>query len=126
MELSLQTDALIEQLSTLLLPIAAVIDEETFTLNVRETPELVVLFRNMWFLCVLFGFTSPGNPLSLSSTLKDALVHIAVKTPPIVREEESEYLTSALEYNSVLRHDYAQNVPLFFLFLWCFNKPTHR
>lgn len=64
----------------------------------------------MWFLCVLFGFTHPTSTVTTRPTLKDALTQIAIKTPPIVREEENEYLTSALEYNNVIRHDYAQNI----------------
>ncbi|KIJ56890.1 hypothetical protein M422DRAFT_238481 [Sphaerobolus stellatus SS14] len=104
------THAFIEQLSTLLLPLAALLGHEDFTPDIQSTPELVNLFRNMWFLCALFGFTHASSSVASRPTLKDALTQIAINTPPLVREEENEYLTSALEYNSVIRHDYAHNV----------------
>jgi phosphatidylinositol 4-kinase A len=44
---------------------------------------------------------------------REALSQISTKTPPLVREEEHDYVTSALEYNSIIRHDYAQNVSRF-------------
>ncbi|KAF8579311.1 atypical/PIKK/PI4K protein kinase [Ramaria rubella] len=107
-----KTDALIEQLSTLVLPIAALMEHEDFTPDLVKTPELVGLFRNMWFLCVLFRFTSHSSVDSgewSRPTQRDALYHIAMKTPPLVREDELEYVTSVLEYNSVIRQDFAQN-----------------
>lgn len=114
----MQTDALIEQLSTLVLPIAALLEHPDFTPDTDKSPELVGLFRNMWFLCILFHFTRQHTTESddwSRSAQREALSHISTKTPPLVREEDHDYVTSALEYNSVIRHDYAQNVS-------CFNQ----
>lgn len=80
--------------------------------NTEKAPELVGLFRNMWFLCILFRFTTDSGDLCRRAQ-REALSHISTKTPPLVREEEQDYVTSALEFNSVIRHDYAQNVSYF-------------
>lgn len=109
--LSCQTDALIEQLSTLVLPIAALLEHPDFTPDIEKSPEFVGLFRNMWFLCILFRFTKrPTMGSGDWSAQQEALLHISTKTPSLVREEEHDYVNSALEYNTVIRHDYAQNV----------------
>jgi phosphatidylinositol 4-kinase A len=114
---SWQTDALIAQLLTLVLPIAALLEHPDFTPDTEKAPELVGLFRNMWFLCILFRFTAQtttGSGDCSRSAQQEALSHIATKTPPLVREEEQDYVTSALEYNSVIRQDYVQNVRCLF------------
>ncbi|KAF8529176.1 hypothetical protein BU17DRAFT_73353 [Hysterangium stoloniferum] len=108
-----KTDALISHLSTLVLPIAALLEHHDFFPDAGKTPEFATLFRNMWFLCVLFRFAPSLGGIPSQSAQRDALVSISIKTPSLVREDENEYLTCGLEYNSVIRHDYAQEVIAF-------------
>jgi phosphatidylinositol 4-kinase len=63
----------------------------------------------MWFLCTLLGLTNPTSPY-MTDPARAALARIAVKTPALVLEEEKDYASSVLEYNSVFRRDYAQAV----------------
>lgn len=106
-----QVPDMIEQLSALLLPIDALLAHSDFELHKSASPELVALFRNMWFLCVLFHFTSSDlRHESLTDWQRAALSRIAIKTPPLVIEDMSDYASSALEYNSVIRHEYAIGV----------------
>lgn len=93
---------LTDQLAKLLLPIDAVLAHDTFDPHHSPTAELVTLFRNMWFICVVLG---------IPRTLKDwhlaALERIAFKTPALVLESAHDYVSSDLEYNSILRKDFA-------------------
>lgn len=77
----------------------------------------MALFRNLWFLCVLFRFTSLGEKGSATSDWQvAALSRIAAKTPALVVEEIPDFLTSNLEYNTIIRQEYAQTVSEFMLF----------
>lgn len=93
---------LTDQLARLLLPIDAVLSHDSFDPHHAPTAELVALFRNMWFICVVLG---------IPRTLKDwhlaALERIAFKTPALVLESAHDYVSSDLEYNSILRKDFA-------------------
>jgi hypothetical protein len=64
----------------------------------------------MWFLCVLFGFASSDKAASINEWQTAALARIATKTPPFVVEEAQDYPASDIEYNPVIRKDYAQTV----------------
>ena len=103
------------QLAALLLPIDAVLANPAYPSEGESSPELVSSFRNMWFLCTLLGLTSPSSPYMTELT-RASLARIAVRTPALVLEEEKDYASSVLEYNSVFRRDYAQAVSLFFRF----------
>lgn len=99
---------LLEHLSALLLPIDALLSHDDFQPHVGASADLVALFRNMWFLCVLFHFTALSAPgEALTNWRRAALSRIATKTPPIVLEDVQDYASSALDFNSVIRHDYA-------------------
>lgn len=102
---------MVDQLGSLLLPIDALLSQKDFE-PARGCPnERVTLFRNMWFLSVLFGFTSPEERGSPSSEWQiAALTRIAIKTPHLVLEEIPDFVTSTLEYNTVIRQEYAQTV----------------
>ncbi|KAF8163506.1 hypothetical protein B0H34DRAFT_795214 [Crassisporium funariophilum] len=104
-------DDMIEQLASLLLPIDALLSQEDFNTHKDSSPEIVALFRNTWFLCVLFNFTTP-DPLEASamSWLNPTLSRIAVNTPSMVVEESHDAVTSDVEYNSVIRQEYASTV----------------
>ncbi|KAF8077714.1 hypothetical protein FPV67DRAFT_1462774 [Lyophyllum atratum] len=106
-----KTDDMIEQLASLLLPIDALLAHDDFNPHIDASSGVVSLFRNMWFLCVLFHFThdkeKEGNAMGW---LKPALSHIAVKTPSMVLEESHDSVTSDVEYNSVIRQEYANTV----------------
>lgn len=105
---------MIEHLSALLLPIDALLSHGDFNPHANPSTDLVALFRNTWFLCVLFRFTSLDTPRdALTDWRRSALSRIATKTPPIVLEEAQDYASSALDFNSVIRHDYAVGVRLF-------------
>jgi hypothetical protein len=72
---------------------------------------MVTLFRNMWFLCVLFHFTSGEEKGDTAMEWqKPALARIAAKTPSIVLEESHYSIANELEYNSVIRLEYAHLV----------------
>ncbi|KAG6376278.1 hypothetical protein JVT61DRAFT_2256 [Boletus reticuloceps] len=107
-----KTEEMIEQLASLLLPIEALLDHADFAPHLRATSELTNLFRNMWFLCVLFRFTTPGEEereKSAMTWLLPALARIAMKTPCLVLENVSDAV-SDLEYRTVVRHEYAHLV----------------
>lgn len=112
-------------LATLLPAIAAVLEHKDIHPEVQPTTEIVSLFRNMWFLSVLFGFASPsnirshvtadGNAVSRPSSAAEAqaeivgksLSSISLKTPTLVPESAHNYLESDLEYNSVLKREFS-------------------
>lgn len=102
---------MVEQLASLLLPIDALLSHEEFNPQFDASPALVSLFRNMWFLCILFRFTSPDDEEHLAMEwLKPALVRIADKTPSIILEDARDSLSGDIEYNSVIRQEYAHTV----------------
>ncbi|KAJ3814722.1 hypothetical protein F5876DRAFT_72711 [Lentinula aff. lateritia] len=108
--LPIKIDDMIEQLASLLLPIDALLSHEDFTPQIDESPTLVSLFRNMWFLCILFHFTTDDKEATAMDWQKPALARIALKTPAIVMEESHDSVASDVEYNSVIRQDYAHTV----------------
>lgn len=113
-----QTEEMIEQLASLLLPIEALLDHGDFTPHIHATSELTNLFRNLWFLCVLFRFTASGEEereKGAMAWLLPALARIAIKTPCLVLEDVSDAV-SDLEYRTVVRHEYAHSV-------WFFPSP---
>ncbi|KAG8904073.1 phosphatidylinositol-4- kinase [Tulasnella sp. 403] len=97
----------IEELGGLVLPIDALLSHKDFQPHVNTVPEVVALFRNFWFICVLFQFTA-GDMSVMNDWQRAALARIATKTPPIVHEASQDFVTSELEYNPVLRQDYMQ------------------
>jgi phosphatidylinositol 4-kinase len=101
---------MVEQLATLLLPIDALISQGDFNPRDDPSPEILALFRNTWFLCILFGFTTKEDEATAMDWLKPALARIAVKTPSMVVEESHDAVASDVEYNSVIRQDYANTV----------------
>ncbi|TDL24976.1 atypical/PIKK/PI4K protein kinase [Rickenella mellea] len=104
----LKTDEMVEQLGALLLPIDALLAQEDFIPHLEATSEIVTLFRNLWFLCVLFRFSSPEDRSEPSTEWQlSALTRIAMKTPRLVLEESHDYASSELEYNAVIRQEYA-------------------
>ncbi|KAJ6618823.1 hypothetical protein B0H10DRAFT_2217316 [Mycena sp. CBHHK59/15] len=104
-----KTDDMIEQLASLLLPIDALLAHEDFNPQADAEASIISLFRNMWFLCILFGFTSIEDDESAMEWQKPALSRIAAKTPSIVLEE-SHVVASEVEYNPVIRQDYAHTI----------------
>ncbi|KAF9014020.1 hypothetical protein BDQ17DRAFT_1475819 [Cyathus striatus] len=104
-------DDMIEQLASLLLPIDVLLSREDFNAQKAPAPEVVALFRNMWFLCVLFNFTVFDDKESTAMDwLRPALGRIAVKSPAIVVEHSHDAIASDVEYNSVIRQEYAHTV----------------
>lgn len=102
---------MIEQLASLLLPIDALLAHRDFNPRDDPSPEILTLFRNTWFLCILFGFVTEFNTeTSAMDWLKPALARIAVKTPSMVVEESHDAVASDVEYNSVIRQEYANTV----------------
>ncbi|KAG5645573.1 hypothetical protein DXG03_005711 [Asterophora parasitica] len=107
-----KTDDMIEQLASLLLPIDALLAHQDFNPHLAASSGVVSLFRNMWFLCVLFGFPCDSREKEETAMdwLKPALSHIAAKTPSTVLEDSHDTVASDVEYNSVIRQDYAHTV----------------
>ncbi|KAJ1021530.1 hypothetical protein NDA13_005568 [Ustilago tritici] len=112
-------------LATLLPAIAALLEHKDIHPEVQPTTEIVSLFRNMWFLSVLFGFASPkysssnvaadGSATAAPTSAAQAqaqivgrsLSSISLKTPTLVPETAHNYLESDLEYNSVLKREFS-------------------
>ena len=109
-----KADDLSEQLVSLLLPIDALLNHADFNPRFGSSTELVALFRNMWFLCTLFRFTTTDEADekdgSATEWRRPALSRIATKTPAIVLEEGNDFLVSDVEYNSCIRLEYAHSV----------------
>lgn len=102
---------MVEQLASLLLPIDALLSHDDCNPRKDSSPEIVSLFRNTWFLCVLFGFTNAdASEATAMNWLKPALSRIATKTPSMVVEESHDAAASDVEYNSVIRQEYANTV----------------
>jgi phosphatidylinositol 4-kinase len=107
-----QTDDLIEQLASLLLPIDALLANNDFNPQMDASPGIVTLFRHMWFLCILFQFTCSEQEDTAMEWQKPALARIAAKTPSMILEEAHDSIASDLEYNSVVRQEYAHTVSI--------------
>lgn len=114
---------LTSDLADLLPVIASLLSHDDINPQLSPTLEMVSLFRNMWFLSVLFGFATPQNVTrgqqsnsSLPSNRAEAqaivaakaLSRISLKTPTLVPESAHNYLESDLEYNSVLKREFSQ------------------
>ncbi|RDB21005.1 Phosphatidylinositol 4-kinase stt4 [Hypsizygus marmoreus] len=107
----IKTEDMIEQLASLLLPIDALLAHQDFNPHLDSSSGVVSLFRNMWFLCVLFHFTIPNDKEETAMDwLKPALSNIAAKTPSMVLEESHDSVVNDVEYNSVIRQEYAHTV----------------
>ncbi|KAJ9125427.1 hypothetical protein QFC22_000388 [Naganishia vaughanmartiniae] len=102
------TDTLSE-LAALLLPIDAVLANPACTPSLDPTPDIVGAFRDMWFLCVVYGFTKTSSTY-VNESGRAALRRIASKTPALILEKDKDYVNSGLEYNPVFRRDYAHTV----------------
>ncbi|KAI5120463.1 hypothetical protein M0805_006483 [Coniferiporia weirii] len=102
-------DDMVDQLGSLLLPVDALLAHTDFKPATDASPETIALFRNLWFLSVLFHFTNAEERGAPSGEWQVAvLTRIAAKTPRIVLEEVPDFVTSNLEYNTVIRQEYAQ------------------
>ncbi|KAG7448129.1 uncharacterized protein BT62DRAFT_930208 [Guyanagaster necrorhizus] len=109
----IKTDDMIEQLASLLLPIDALLSHGDFNPHVDASSAVVALFRNMWFLCILFHFTSDdAMDSNAMAWQRPAMARIAIKTPATVVEESQDAVVSDVEYNSVIRQEYAHTVIL--------------
>ena len=107
----MKAEDLSEQLVSLLLPIDALLGHADLNPLSGSSPELVPLFRNMWFLCTLFQFTvADEKGGSATEWRRPALSRIAAKTPALVLEEALGVLVSDIEFNSSIRLEYANNV----------------
>jgi phosphatidylinositol 4-kinase len=106
-----------EELCSLLLPLDAILSHQEFQPQLNPSPILTTRFRNLWFLCVLFGLTNvEKRPAAMTEWHVQALMRIAEKTPPIVLEESHDFLTAELEYNPILKQDYLLAVSLTHMF----------
>lgn len=97
-------------LAALFVPISEVLRHETYHPDRGASPELVGLFRNFWFLSVVFGISGQAGKQRMSEHGAQALEIIAEKTPALVVESANDYVASDLEYNSILRKDFASSV----------------
>jgi phosphatidylinositol 4-kinase len=97
------------ELAALLLPIDAIMAHPACNPSFDPSPDVVGAFRDMWFLCVVYGFTRP-NSMYINDIGRGALRRIASKTPALILERDKDYVNSGLEYNPVFRRDYAHNV----------------
>ncbi|CAG8689893.1 17249_t:CDS:10, partial [Rhizophagus irregularis] len=95
----LQVTSLAGEIGILLPVLKTLLSHDDFKAHMNASEELVSLFRNLWFHCVLYGFVSEETWMR---EWRDSLVVIAQKTPPLV-QESTNYLESDLEFNSVLR-----------------------
>lgn len=109
---NIKIESMVTQLTSLLLPIDALLGHEMFDTAViaKFSPEVVTLFRNMWFLCILFHLTSlEQNNGPVMEWQRPALLRIALKSPDLVHEEARDSLSSDIEFNPVIRHEYVNH-----------------
>lgn len=99
-------------LAALLVPIATLLSHESYHPDRDPSPELVAHFRNLWFLCVVFGLSGEAGRKRMHEHEVQALGVIAEKTPVLVLESANDFVGSELEYNSILRKDFAHSVSL--------------
>ncbi|WRT70200.1 uncharacterized protein IL334_007194 [Kwoniella shivajii] len=97
-------------LGALLIPIATILSHSSYHPDKSASPELVAHFRNLWFLCVVFGLSGPAGQKRLSEHETNALRTIAEKTPALILEGSNDFVASDLAYNSILRKDYAASI----------------
>lgn len=90
----------VSKLGMLLPVLRTLLEHKDFNPHVNPSEETVSLFRNVWFLCVLFGFVTESMWIR---EWHDSMLVIARKTPVLVIESATNYIESDLEYNSVLR-----------------------
>ncbi|KZV73387.1 atypical/PIKK/PI4K protein kinase [Peniophora sp. CONT] len=107
---ALKPETMVEQLVSLLLPIDALLAHADYTPRTQASPELVVLFRNMWFLCTLFQLgAQEEKEASATEWRRPALARIAVATPPLISEDAHDTFVSDVEFNPSIRLDYANS-----------------
>lgn len=117
---ALKPETMVEQLVSLLLPIDALLAHPDYTPRTQAAPELVVLFRNMWFLCTLFQLgAQEERGASAIEWRRPALARIAVATPPLISEDAHDTFVSDVEFNPSIRLDYANSVRSSHIFLAC-------
>ncbi|KAG8764613.1 phosphatidylinositol-4- kinase [Ceratobasidium sp. 428] len=97
------------ELVALTLPIDALLSHSDFNPHYKPGGEVVAQFRNMWFICSLFRLSSDDKVDIINEWQHAAMTRIASKTPPVVLEEVTDFLTNAIEYNPVFRNDFMQN-----------------
>ena len=97
-------------LAALLIPISTLLNHEMYHPNRGASAELVGHFTNLWFLCVVFGLSGQTGRNKMSEHEFNALGDIAEKTPALIPEGANDYVASDLEYNSILRKDFAHSV----------------
>ncbi|WVR07656.1 hypothetical protein IAU60_004698 [Kwoniella sp. DSM 27419] len=97
-------------LAALLIPISALLSHPSYHPDRSASPALVAHFRNLWFLCVVFGLSGSSGQKRLSEHEANALAIIAEKTPALVLESSNDFVASELAYNSILRKDFAASV----------------
>lgn len=97
-------------LAALLIPISELLSHPDYHPNWDASSEVVTLFRNLWLTCVAFGFSGRAGRSNLSEHEEHALANIAEKTPALVQEHATDFVGSELEYNTVLRKDFANSI----------------
>ena len=97
-------------LAALLIPISTLLSHSSYHPDRSASPELVAHFRNLWFLCVVFGLSGQSGRKRISDHEANALSIVAEKTPALVLESATDYVASDLEYNCILRKDFAASV----------------
>ncbi|PWN92771.1 hypothetical protein FA10DRAFT_298233 [Acaromyces ingoldii] len=109
---------LLADLQGLLPPLAALLSHKDINPQLNPTLEMVSLFRNMWFLAVIFGLAKPQNKARIrnspsnatdTSHITEALGIISLKTPTLVPETAVNYIESELKFNSVLRREFSSS-----------------
>jgi phosphatidylinositol 4-kinase len=97
-------------LAALLIPISELLSHNDYNPQLSPSAECVALFRNLWLLCVVFGLSGKAGRNQLSDHEASALAIIAKKTPPLVLENATDFVGGELEYNTVLRKDFAVSI----------------
>ncbi|WAQ86921.1 hypothetical protein PtA15_7A650 [Puccinia triticina] len=103
---------LINQLAVLA-PLIANLLQPDSTYNPRKTASLKIseLFRNFWYVCVMFGFlSSTSSPRAIVGSasgspdwLIESLRQIATKSPTLTHLTSINYLTTELDFNPILK-----------------------
>lgn len=93
---------LLDTLSVIEILLAAASDDDLRL----DGEEIVLLFRNMWFIAVAIGLTDPGN--RAADIHRQSLRAISLKTPCLLLHTPLNYVETELEYNPLLRKEHGQ------------------
>lgn len=99
-----RVSSLAAELGTFLPVISILLSHKNFPPSLMDDAEIVILIRNMWFQCVLFGLLL--EPMWLEEW-QNQLSVIAKVTPVLVPVNAAKFLEIDLEFNPVVKKGFS-------------------